>query len=178
MKRVGSLSWQQQGLSSPVSRLFALVDGARYLTLNKRLEEAGDSLRFHWLLSAGVLDEIRHAGPVLVQLPDSRSGSYGAFGDWLIARDQKTPMVSWLWSEQSFDVLSEYHKTLLFSRMPDGRQALFRYYSPEVRRALDKVVSPAQIRQLMRHVDDWLVWQPLQGCYLSYDSAPVEEHHV
>ncbi|CAI8996281.1 hypothetical protein EMIT0324P_60055 [Pseudomonas chlororaphis] len=62
--------------------------------------------------------------------------------------------------------------------MPDGRRALFRYYSPEVRRALDKVISPSQIQQLMRHVQDWLVWQPLQGCYLSYSVEQVGEQHA
>ncbi|AZC87352.1 DUF4123 domain-containing protein [Pseudomonas chlororaphis subsp. aurantiaca] len=178
MRRVGSLFWRLSEPSGPSSRLLALIDGARYLTLNKRLEEAGDSIRFHWLLSAGALDEIRHAGPVLVEFLDSRSGLQGAFGNWLITRDQQAPMVSWLWSDQPFDVLRDYHQGLLFSQMPDGRRALFRYYSPEVRRALDKVISPSQIQQLMRHVQDWLVWQPLQGCYLSYGVEQVGEQHV
>ncbi|AJO76700.1 MULTISPECIES: DUF4123 domain-containing protein [Pseudomonas] len=178
MKRVGSLFWRLSGLGETSSRLLALIDGARYLTLNKRLEEAGDSIRFHWLLSAGALDEIRHAGPVLVEFPGSGQGLNTAFGNWLISRDQQAPMVSWLWSDQPFETLRDYHQGLLFSRMPDGRQALFRYYSPEVRRALDKVVSPAQVQQLMCHVDDWLVWQPLQNCYLSYGFAEAEEHHV
>ncbi|CAI8996318.1 hypothetical protein EMIT0324P_60056 [Pseudomonas chlororaphis] len=100
MRRVGSLFWRLSEPSGSSSRLLALIDGARYLTLNKRLEEADDSIRFHWLLSAGALDEIRHAGPVLVEFPDSRSGLRGAFGNWLITRDQQAPMVSWLWSDR------------------------------------------------------------------------------
>ncbi len=158
-------------------RLYALVDGARYLTLGKRLEDAAGRIHFQWLLAGSELDEISHAGPALVEFPGVHAGG-NDFLDWLIARDKQSPLVSWLWSGQLFEVMAEHYRRLLFTQLPDGRRSLFRYYNPNVRRALEQVVTPAQRRELMRYVGRWQIWQPLQGGYLDYEGEGVEANDV
>ncbi|UQY36809.1 DUF4123 domain-containing protein [Pseudomonas fulva] len=159
------------------NRLYALVDGARYLTLDKRLADAAGSIQFQWLLAGSELDEISHAGPALVEFSSMHASANG-FLDWLIARDKQSPLVSWLWSGHPFTVMAEHHRCLLFTQMPDGRRSLFRYYNPQVRRALEQVVTPGQRQQLMRHVSQWQIWQPLQSGYLSYEGQDVEAGDV
>lgn len=156
--------------------LYGLVDGARYLTLDKRLEQAGEAVRFQWLLEGSELDGIRHAGPVLVAFPHDAAND--DFRSWLVARDRKAPLVSWLWSAEPFAVLAQHYKDLLFTRLPDGRRSLFRYYNPTVRRSLDLVLTGEQRAALMQPVQAWLVWQPLQGGYLSYARDAQEVAHA
>ena len=88
---------------------------------------------------------------------------------WLRDWDRRSPMASWLWSRASFENLAKHFAGLLFTRMPDGRRALLRYYSPEVRRALEQVMTARQWTQVMAPLERWQVWQPLQGGYLVYD---------
>lgn len=158
-------------------KLYALVDGARYLTLGKRLEDAAGSVHFQWLLAGSELDEISHAGPVLVEFSNANA-LRNDFLDWLIARDKQSPLVSWLWSGQSFTVMAQHHRGLLFTQLPDGRRSLFRYYNPNVRRALEQVVTASQRQELMRHISQWQIWQPLQGGYLVYTGERMEAGDV
>lgn len=161
----------------PETRLYVLVDGARYLTLEKRLDAAGTAIRVQWLLAATELDEISRAGPVLVEfLQDSAEAA--ELLDWLIARDQKSPLVSWLWSERSFEALSHYLKSHLFTRLPDGRTALFRYYNPTVRRGLETVLDSEQRMALMLPLDRWQIWQPLVLAYQTYYRVGQEARHA
>jgi hypothetical protein len=148
---------------NPELKLFALVDGARYLTLGSRLDQA--SGRWQWLLAGTELDAIKQGGPALVQL-DKRSD----FQHWLADRDRKEPWVSWLLSTKSFEALSQHLGSLLFTRLPDGRKSLFRYYNPVVRRALASVLTTEQRQQMMRPIEHWLVWQPLESRYLPLDA--------
>lgn len=162
--------------SDPTLTLYALVDGARYLTLGKRLENASDAFRFQWLLEGGELDGIRHGGPALVEFPQAALPH--DFLSWLTERDRRDPMVSWLWSSESFTTLATHYTQLLFTRLPDGRRSLFRYYNPTVRRSLDLVLTGEQQAALMQPVREWLVWQPLQGSYLSYTRKSQEATHA
>ncbi len=165
------MSRLQPALAAPTpdSRLFALADGARYLTLDTRLERPrGNQLAL--AAGRGELDEIAHAGPVLIEFMDSAPlSSSGEFLGWLRDWDRRSPMASWLWSRASFENLAKHFAGLLFTRMPDGRRALLRYYSPEVRRALEQVMTARQWTQVMAPLERWQVWQPLQGGYLVYD---------
>lgn len=166
------MSRLQPALAAPTpdSRLFALADGARYLTLDTRLEKAAGEISSRWLLARSELDEIAHAGPVLIEFMDSAPlSSSGEFLGWLRDWDRRSPMASWLWSRASFENLAKHFAGLLFTRMPDGRRALLRYYSPEVRRALEQVMTARQWTQVMAPLERWQVWQPLQGGYLVYD---------
>ncbi|MFY1021764.1 DUF4123 domain-containing protein [Ectopseudomonas khazarica] len=147
---------------NPELKLFALVDGARYLTLESRLIQA--SGHWQWLLAGTELDAIKQGGPALVQLDERCDLQH-----WLVNRDRKEPLVSWLMSAKSFETLSQHLGSLLFTRLPDGRKSLFRYYNPIVRRALDSVLSKEQRQQMMRPIEHWLVWQPLESRYLPLD---------
>lgn len=147
-------------IESPNLHAYALVDGARYRTLAERLERAAD-LRWQWLFEHTELNELRQAGPAIVRL-DRPS----PFRDWLVDRDRKAPLVSWLLSDASFDALSDHLRSQLFVRMPDGRRALFRYYNPLVRRALESVLTGEQRRHLVAPIPYWLTWQPLEDRYL------------
>ncbi len=148
---------------NPELKLFALVDGARYLTLATRLDKVSD--RWQWLLADTELDAIKQGGPALVQLEESSELQH-----WLVNRDRKDPWVSWLLSTKSFETLSQHLGSLLFTRLPDGRKSLFRYYNPIVRRALDSVLTTEQRQQMMRPIEHWLVWQPLESRYLLLDA--------
>jgi len=155
----------------PGLKLFALVDGARYLTLGKRLDQASD--RWQWLLDGTELDAIKQGGPALVQL-EERSD----LQNWLVDRDRKEPLVSWLLSTKSFEVLSQHLGSLLFTRLTYGRKSLFRYYNPVVRRALDSVLNKEQRQQMMRPIEHWLVWQPLESRYLPLDEDTQGGQHA
>lgn len=149
---------------SPNLLLYALIDGARYRTLGDRLDrEAG--LHWQWLLAGTELNDLRQAGPALVRMDQAN-----AFRDWLITRDRKTPLVSWLLSDIDFEALARHLGDQLFVRMPDGRRALFRYYNPLVRRALENVLSGEQRAQLMAPIPYWLTWQPLEDRCLVIDA--------
>ncbi|MGE7957075.1 DUF4123 domain-containing protein [Pseudomonas sp. NPDC089530] len=161
----------------PETRLYVLVDGACYLTLENRLDAAGAAIRVQWLLADTELDEISRGGPALVEfLQDSAEAT--ELLDWLIARDQKSPLVSWLWSERSFDALSNHLKAHLFTRLPDGRTALFRYYNPTVRRGLETVLDSEQRMALMLPLDRWQIWQPLVLAYQTYYRVEQEARHA
>ncbi|MCP1478162.1 MULTISPECIES: DUF4123 domain-containing protein [Pseudomonas] len=161
----------------PETRLYVLVDGARYMTLENRLDAAGAAIRVEWLLAATELDEISRGGPALVEfMTDSDEASQ--LLDWLIERDQKSPLVSWLWSERSFEALSNHLKSHLFSRLPDGRMALFRYYNPIVRRSLEAVLDSEQRMALMLPLDRWQIWQPLVLAYQTYYRVGQEARHA
>ncbi|MCR3865381.1 DUF4123 domain-containing protein, partial [Pseudomonas aeruginosa] len=83
--------------------------GARYLTLDTRLEKAAGEIRSRWLLAGSELDEIAHAGPVLIEFMDSAPlSSSGEFLGWLRDWDRRSPMASWLWSRASFENLAKH----------------------------------------------------------------------
>ncbi|MCU1717545.1 DUF4123 domain-containing protein [Pseudomonas sp. 5P_3.1_Bac2] len=148
----------------PDLQLYALVDGAKYLTLGNRLDSS--STQWQWLLAGTELETIKHAGPALVHLKDD-----GDLQNWLVSRDRKEPWVCWLMSTHGFDVLVKHLGSLLFTRLPDGRKSLFRYYNPTVRRSLDSVLTVEQRQQMMGPVNHWLVWQPLGTRYLAMEAA-------
>ncbi|MGN5855606.1 DUF4123 domain-containing protein, partial [Pseudomonas aeruginosa] len=66
---------------------------------------------------------------------------------WLRDWDRRSPMTSRLWSRASFENLAKHFAGLHFTRMPDGRRALLRYYSAEVRRAVEQVMTARQWTQ-------------------------------
>ncbi|WP_395505546.1 DUF4123 domain-containing protein [Ectopseudomonas hydrolytica] len=156
---------------NPELKLFALVDGARYLTLESRLDQAPG--RWQWLLAGTELDAIKQGGPALLQLEERSDLQH-----WLVNRDRKEPLVSWLLSTKSFEVLSQHLGSLLFTRLPDGRKSLFRYYNPVVRRALDGVLDKEQRQLMMRPIEHWLVWQPLESRYLPLDADTQRGQHA
>ena len=164
----------QRRVKNPQLKHYALVDGASYLTLGNRFSSAGDALQWQWLLEGTELDGIKHAGPALVAFNEDKTRS-GELLEWLIGRDVTSPLVSWLWSVQPFEPLAEHLRGNLFTRLPDGRKALFRYYNPTVRRALQGVLSEAQEAELMRPIAYWQVWQPLENDYLTFASAQTME---
>lgn len=155
----------------PELQLFALVDGAKYLTLSNRLDRA--SSRWQWLLAGTELDTIKQAGPALVHLKGDSD-----LQSWLVGRDYKEPWVSWLMSTHGFDVLAQHLGSLLITRLPDGRKSLLRYYNPVVRRALDSVLTVEQRQQMMWPINHWLVWQPLETRYLPMDADIHGRPHV
>ena len=165
---------RQRRVKNPQLKHYALVDGASYLTLGNRFSSAGDALQWQWLLEGTELDGIKHAGPALVAFTEDNARSDGLL-EWLISRDVSSPLVSWLWSETPFESLAKHLRSNLFTRLPDGRRALFRYYNPTVRRALQGVLSEAQHAELMRPVAYWQVWQPLENDYLTFASAQTME---
>lgn len=165
---------QRARRANPDLRHYALVDGARYLTLTKRFDEPGDRVQWQWLLEGTELDEIKHAGPALVTFTDEDPLSDQLLL-WLIGRDQQSPLVSWLWSEQGFETLADHLKSQLFTRLPDGRRALFRYYNPTVRQALEPVLTETQQAELMSGILFWQTWRPLQRDYLTFTAPKKTE---
>ncbi|OLF53365.1 hypothetical protein BTN82_17710 [Pseudomonas chlororaphis] len=161
----------------PETRFYVLVDGARYLTLENRLDAAGAAVQVEWLLAGTELDEISRAGPALVAFV-GESDAATQLLDWLIERDQKSPLVSWLWSERSYEALSNHLRSHLFTRLPDGRRALFRYYNPVVRRGLESVLDNEQRMALMLPLDRWQIWQPLVLAYQTYYRVGQEARHA
>lgn len=159
---------------NPLLQHYALVDGARYVTLANRFSKPGDSVQWQWLLEGSELDGIKHAGPALVAFKEGDARNIELL-EWLIDRDEASPLVSWLWSPQPFGPLAKHLRDNLFTRLPDGRRALFRYYNPTVRRALETVLSEEQRANLMRPIAYWQIWQPLENDYLTFASPSSSE---
>jgi hypothetical protein len=165
---------QRTRRTNPDLRHYALVDGAGYLTLTKRFNEPGDRVHWQWLLEGTELDEIKHAGPALLTFTDEDASSDQLL-QWLIGRDQQSPLVSWLWSEQGFETVAAHLKSQLFTQLPDGRRALFRYYNPTVRQALEAVLTEKQQAELMTGILYWQTWRPLQQDYLTFTAPKKPE---
>ncbi|WP_083272557.1 MULTISPECIES: DUF4123 domain-containing protein [Pseudomonas] len=158
---------QHYRFQNPQLRHFALIDGATYTTLGNRLAQAKDVHQWQWLLEGTELDGLKQAGPALVAFEDSDAQGSPLL-EWLIQRDIASPLLSWLWSMQPFEPLAEHLRKHLFTRLPDGRRALLRYYDPKVRRALDSVLSKDQHAELMGPIAYWQIWQPLRNEYLTF----------
>jgi hypothetical protein len=133
-------------------RLMALVDGLLYEDhLIERLEPRPG---VHALFEGGADAALAYAGGWLIE-PD--------LAGRLMQRDlfrleQKAPAVCWFFTHQKPEALLPQLRQLLSLTLPDGREALLRYYDPRV------LVSLLRITRLDPHQNpfafalEWHLW--------------------
>jgi hypothetical protein len=110
----------------PELRLLALVDGLAYEDhLIERLEPRPG---VHALFEGGVDAALAHAGGWLIE-PELAGPLMQRD---LIRLERKAPAVCWFLTRQKPEALLPQLRELLSLTLPDGREALLRYYDPRV----------------------------------------------
>jgi Domain of unknown function (DUF4123) len=130
-------------------RLYALVDGLQYeLANNARIEP---DQGYNEALFNGTEDEpLAHAGPWLfdltynqIDLPD------------LAQLELTNPAVSWLITPLDLPGLADVLRLKLHAELPNGDQALLRFYDPRVLVNLYNVMDAAQKTAFFQFIDEW-----------------------
>lgn len=130
-------------------RLYALVDGVQYrMQFNEPCTER-EGFRS---LFADTLDAaLAHAGPWLID-----TEQVGAeLIDALVAMEQVSPAVTWLFAVQTLDGLAQLLQLNLDIELPDGRTALLRFWDPRVLVNLAEVLEPTQRETFFAHIHEW-----------------------
>ena len=144
----------------PSLRLYALVDGLQYKQLREVALAPGEGV---YALFTG-----------------TRDAALAAYGPWLLDVDQvgeaKTndiaelehaaPSVVWLMAIQDLDGLGQLLQLHLEMRLPNGQEALLRYWDPRVLISLAKTLEPEQREHLLGDVHEWLFLHEGQRVYI------------
>ena len=137
----------QQGVS-----LYALVDGIQYeQETGSRIEpDEGPVIS----LFKGTVDEgLAHAGPWLVDMHAS-----AACADRLVDLEQKRPSIVWLFALSDTATLATLLRERLSVRLPDGKEALLRFWDP---RALDAICRSMRAETRFNFFNVALEWHYL-----------------
>lgn len=94
---------------------------------------------------------LAHAGPWLID-----TEQVGAeLIDALVAMEQVSPAVTWLFAVQTLDGLAQLLQLNLDIELPDGRTALLRFWDPRVLVNLAEVLEPTQRETFFAHIHEW-----------------------
>lgn len=133
----------------PELRLYALVDGAQYQTRFHKPLVTADGF---FPLFAGTPDAaLSHAGPWLIDIADGGESA----ADDLVALESQLPSVSWLIAPQDLVGLAQLLQLRLDARLPDGRNALLRFWDPRVLAVLARTLDEAQRGEFFNHIHEW-----------------------
>ena len=133
----------------PELRLYALVDGVQYQARFHKPLVAADGF---FPLFAGTSDAaLSHAGPWLVDI--AASGEDVA--DDLVALERELPSLSWLIASQDLIGLAQLLQLRLEARLPDGRNALLRFWDPRVLAVLARTLDEDQRGGFFNYIHEW-----------------------
>lgn len=133
----------------PELRLYALIDGAQYQTCRGEWLTSRAGM---YALFMGTEDAaLAHAGPWLVDTEQTGE----AFTEDLIALEHEAPAVSWLISALTLDGLAQVLQLNLDVRLPDGRNALLRFWDPRVLVSLVELLNADQREAFFAHIYEW-----------------------
>lgn len=134
-------------------RLYALVDGLQYQAHRGECFTARSGFR---PLFAGSPDEpLSHAGPWLI---DAQAVDEELVND-LAQLERDAPAVTWLIAPQEIEGLAQLMQLRLDLRLPDGREALLRFWDPRVLVGLMQVLDEAQRLDFFAHIEEWHLLQ-------------------
>jgi hypothetical protein len=130
-------------------RLFALVDGFQYHQHKEQCIEYEPKV--NRALFQGTDDEaLGHAGPWLFDVTENPL----LFNE-LSELEQAIPSVSWLMTPLELEGLAQVLQLKLHAKLPDGREALVRFYDPRVLGNLFNIMSAEQRTEFAQLVDEW-----------------------
>ena len=133
----------------PALRLYALVDGAQYATHRGQPLAIGSG---HCALFDGTPDApLAHAGPWL--LDAERIGQ--TLVQDLMRLEQAAPAVTWLMAFADLRGLAQVLRIHLDVRLPDGRNALLRFWDPRVLATLAQTLDSVQREAFFSHIHEW-----------------------
>ncbi|MEY4730797.1 MAG: hypothetical protein RL020_1955 [Pseudomonadota bacterium] len=144
LERYNQLQQQQRHL-----RLYALVDGLQYEQANNARIESQHG--YNLALFLGTEDEpLAHAGPWLFDLTHNQT-DLPDFAQLELTK----PAVSWLMTSIDLPGLADLLRLKLHAELPDGNQALLRFYDPRVLVNLYNVMDAAQKTAFFQFIDEW-----------------------
>lgn len=148
-------------------RLFALVDGLHYEEhLIERLEPRAGVFS---LFEGGPEAALAHAGGWLIE--PAAAGSLMQRD--LLRLEQKAPAVCWFFSRFDVETLLPHLRRMLGLRLPDGREALLRFYDPRVLPSLLRVTHAGPKSNPFSFALEWHVWLDGQRVH---PTGLVEDH--
>lgn len=133
----------------PALRLYALVDGAQYAAHRDQPLVPGNG---HCALFDDTPDApLAHAGPWLLDV------------QWLgqervvdlMNLEQEAPAVTWLMAFADLRGLAQVLRIHLDVRLPDGRNALLRFWDPRVLATLAQALDSVQREAFFSHIHEW-----------------------
>ncbi|MBY6207209.1 MULTISPECIES: DUF4123 domain-containing protein [Halomonas] len=131
---------------------YVLVDMSISSSTQRFVLNLHDQKRTRSLFQATPEGAFVHIAPHLIAWNDLTATER----DYLIALDQHTPALSWLWVDtDGTRTLYRHLKAQLDMQLPDGGLALLRYYDPCVWQRLMHLLTPEQITTLMGPVHYW-----------------------
>jgi hypothetical protein len=131
------------------ARLLAVFDGLSYQEAFNNRPDESDPLQIP--LFKGTEDEpLAHAGPWLIDV--SASDAHASTIDKL---EQSFSAVLWLVSADNILTIAQRLRQRLNTKLPDGREAILRWWDPRAARAMDEHLSPASKRALFGAALEW-----------------------
>lgn len=99
---------------------------------------------------------------------------YHRMVEWLVNLEVKEPMVLWLASTLEIEALSENLKPLLEAKMPDGKDALLRFYDPRVLTKLMGFFDQEQKKPYFKAAATWWAWDIQESKRLTFANMDVK----
>jgi hypothetical protein len=154
---------QLRTLTTGELRLYALIDAAHTAT---ELQMIRQHVFFDAALGlfAGMPEQdAQSAGPFLLQLNPFET-THEARISWLIKAQILAPCVTWIWSEAIPSVLHRHLQQQLIAKLPDGNEALLRFYDPRVlQQLLTTLFNTEQKKALLGPIVRWHWYLPETG---------------
>ena len=150
---------QLQGHCSGGEQLYALIDAAHPQAKAALAEAQFQTPRLLGLFQGMAEQEAQAAGPYLLALNPAEEIDLARIARLDLAA-QQAPCVSWLWSAARPDALFAHLQQQLVASLPDGGEALLRFYDPRVLTQLfaGPGLDAAQRAELAGPVTRWQ-WQ-------------------
>jgi Domain of unknown function (DUF4123) len=130
-------------------RLYALVDGLQY-ELHQQLRIESNQ-GYNQALFQGTEDApLAHAGPWLFDLTENTADI-----ETFAQLERNQPAVSWLITSLDLSGLADLLRLKLHAELPDGNQALLRFYDPRVLVNLYNIMDTSQKAAFFQFIDEW-----------------------
>lgn len=135
--------------SNSALQLFTLIDGAQFAA--HRGTPIQSQTGFSSLFAGTQDGALESAGPWLVDIEHVSSDVLMEFA----ALEQAAPAVSWLITVQDLTGLTQLLQLQLDVELPDGRQALLRFWDPRVLFHLAEILDGEQRESFFGHINEW-----------------------
>lgn len=150
--------------SCKAAYIHALIDTAQPALTWKSLTEKIDHSDLFPLLKDLPEDSAKEAGPVLYPIYPRASKQEREIYYWLLKEEQISPCLTWIISRYPIKELFTHLQSQLFARLPDGREALLRFYDPRILElTMLHVFDQNQRQQLAGPILQWWIWSEGHG---------------
>jgi hypothetical protein len=150
-------------MRGPLQPLYAVLDAAKEQTIFKMLVES--KAPYYWLFAETQTERLAHFVPYLVPLP-----AESTLLETVVRSGWGKNWGVYLRSGAALEELVDSLRRLLVARLPDGRDALLRFYDPRILRALLMNSSQKQRRQLFAAVTFFLMEGEDPGVALGFST--------